>query len=116
MILAAPWHLSTWRFNSAEDQEELNEWLWTMLKAHAAGAVVSRKLMPTLADHGDGDDKQQFMALCEEIQRSNPSIDPNDLWERAQAEVLRELADRAEVLARLEKFADEELRPSLGLG
>jgi hypothetical protein len=94
-------------------EEEAEKWLWTVLKAHAAGGVIARKLMPTLLDHGDQDDKQRFIDLCEKMKKNNPSINPDDLWQKAQAAVFQELVERPEVLDRLEKFAEEELRPQL---
>jgi len=96
-------------------EKEAQEWLWAVLRAHAAGGVVARKLMPALPDHGDQDDKQRFMDLCEKMKRSDPSINPDDLWKKAQDAVFREVVERPEILARLEKFAEEELTPQLGL-
>lgn len=96
-------------------EEEAKQWLWTVLKSHAAGGVVSRKVMPLLLDHGDQDDKQRFMALCEKMRNGNSSINPDDLWKQAQEAVSKELADNPKAMAALEKFADEELRPQLGL-
>jgi hypothetical protein len=93
--------------------EQVNEWVWTMLMAHAAGGVVARKLMPTLLDHGDEDDKIRFVSLCK---RMNLSDDPEDLWKRAQDAVFKELVENPKVLAALEQFAEEDLRPQLGLG
>jgi len=93
-------------------EEEANKWLWTMLKAHAAGGVIARKLMPSLLDHGDQDDKDRFMALCK---RMKTSANPEDLWKQAQEAVSKELAECPQVLARLERFADEELMLQLGL-
>jgi len=94
-------------------EEEANKWIWTMLKAHAAGGVIARKLMPSLPDHGDQDDKARFMDLCKTIKTT---ADPEDLWKQAQDAVLKELAENPKAMAGLEKFAEEELRPLLGLG
>ena len=93
-------------------EEEVNGWLWNVLKAHAAGGVIARKLAPSLPDHGDQDDKQQFMDVCKMM---NTSTNPEDLWKQAQDAVYKELADNPPALANLEKFAEEELRPQLGL-
>jgi len=57
----------------------------------------------------------RFIDLCEKMKKSNPSINPDDLWQKAQAAVFQELVERPEALDRLEKFAEEELRPQLGL-
>jgi hypothetical protein len=88
------------------------EWLWTIVKAHAAGGVIARKLMPSLPDHGDQDDKDRFMDLYKKMKTAT---NPEDLWKQAQMAVSQELAENPTVLARLEKFAEEELRPQLGL-
>jgi hypothetical protein len=57
-------------------------------------APCRRPRRQSLLDHGDQDDKQRFMDLCEKMKKN--------VW-------------RPEVLDRLEKFAEEELRPQLGL-
>jgi hypothetical protein len=69
--------------------------------------------MPSLADHGDQDDKARFMDLCKTIKTT---ADPEDLWKQAQDAVLKELGENPKAMAGLEKFASEELRPLLGLG
>lgn len=92
---------------------EAKEWLWTILKAHAAGGVIARKVMHSLSDHGDQDDKIRFVRMCKTM---NVTTNPEELWKQAQAAVSKELAENHEALAGLEKFAKEELRPRLGLG
>lgn len=92
-------------------------WLRTVAKAHAAGGVISRLLLPSLLDVGDLDDKKQFLDLCKTLQADNPqaSIDGNILWKQAQDAVLRELTTIPELLSKLEAVADSELAPQLGL-
>ena len=94
-------------------EEQVNEWLWMVLKAHAAGGVIARKVMPSLPDYGDEVDKSRFVSLC---MKMNVTADADGLWKQAQDAVSKELAEIPEALAALEKFADEELRPKLGLG
>ena len=94
-------------------EEEARQWLWTVLKAHTAGGVIARKVMPSLRDLGDEDDKDRFMDLCKKMKATSS---PEDLWKRAQEAVSIELAENPVALAHLEKFAEEELRPLLGLG
>jgi hypothetical protein len=69
--------------------------------------------MPSLPDHGDEEDKSRFVTLCK---RMNTPSSPEDLWKHAQAAVSKELAEDPKALAALEKFAEKELRPQLGLG
>lgn len=93
----------------------LGEWIWTMARAYAAGGVLSKKLMPSLQDFGDLDDKEQFLKLCQSIKEEVPDfdIDPEALWKQAQDAVLQDFTPA--LLARIEQFAEEELRPQLGL-
>jgi hypothetical protein len=94
------------------------EWFETLAKAHAAGGVIARKLMPSLPNSGDLDDKERFTKLCESIKADNPnaSIDPEDVWKKAQDAVLQDLTSRSDLLAKIEKFAEDELKSQLGLG
>jgi hypothetical protein len=92
---------------------EANEWLWTVLKAHAAGGVIARRVMSSLPDHGDEDDKVRFMDMCKLMRVTE---DPDKLWKQAQEAVSKDFSDNPKVLVALEKFAEEELRSQLGLG
>jgi hypothetical protein len=93
-------------------EEEAKEFLSNVLKGHAAGGVIARKLMPSLRDHGDEDDKMRFVDLCK---KKNLTDNPEELWRQAQTAVSKELAENPIALAALEKFAEETLRPQLGL-
>jgi hypothetical protein len=93
-------------------EEEANECISNVLKGHAAGGVIARKVMPSLRDHGDENDKMRFVDLCK---KRNLTDNPENLWRQSQAAVSKELAENPTALAALEKFAEEELRPKLGL-
>jgi hypothetical protein len=89
------------------------EWFSSVARAHAAGGVVARKLMP-LSDGGDQDDKDRFKRVCDKLNADpNVSIDAEDVWKKAQDSILQDLENPA-WLSIIEKQA-VELRPLLGL-
>jgi hypothetical protein len=88
-------------------------WLTKIAKAHAAGGVVARKLMPS-SDGGDGDDRERFQKLCEKFNEDpKVSLDWTNLWKQAQDLVASEIAN-PEFMAMIVKVASE-IRPELGL-
>ena len=88
-------------------------WFSAIAKAHVAGGVVARKLMPS-SDGGDSDDKERFKKVCDSI-NTDPkmSIDWEEWWKAAQDAVSKEIAN-PEFMKRIVQGA-EELRPELGL-
>lgn len=98
-----------------ERDEDVEPWFHNLFRAHAAGGVVASIVMPGLEDYGDLDDKQRFLSTCEAYKKIHLSVNPEELWDKARAEVRQEMRDRPKTLAQLEKFAEEELRPKLGL-
>jgi hypothetical protein len=82
-------------------------------KAHAAGGVLARRLMPS-SDGGDQNDRDRFKAMCEKLSADpNFKIDFDDYWKRAQEAVSQDL-ENTEWLAKIQDYA-VELRPQLGL-
>ncbi len=84
-----------------------------LARAHAAGGVVARKLMPT-SDGGDKNDKDRLKAFCDQLSADpNFSIDFEDYWKKIQDSIIRDLED-PKWLSKIEEYA-LELRPQLGL-
>jgi hypothetical protein len=95
---------------------KFSEWFTLVAKGHASGGVIARKLMPSLRDCGDLDDKARFIDLCGLINTDpNVSINSERTWQDAKTFVGEDL-EHPEVLAAIEKFAEEELRPQLRIG
>jgi hypothetical protein len=96
--------------------EEGKFWNWFTLvaKAHAAGGVVARKLMPS-SEGGDSNDRERFKNLCEEINAKDPNMkhDWKPLWKAAQDKVEQEISN-PEFLARIQAVT-AEIQPDLGL-
>jgi hypothetical protein len=89
------------------------EWFSMVARAHAAGGVVARKLMPW-SDGGDQDDRKRLKDLCDELNKdSNIHINFEDVWKQAQESVAKDL-EIPEWMAEIEKQA-EILRPQFGL-
>jgi hypothetical protein len=67
------------------------EWFDMVARAHVAGGVVARKLMPS-TDGGDRDDRDRFKALCSQFNTDpNVSIKFEDVWKQAQNVVTQDL-------------------------
>jgi hypothetical protein len=105
----------------AATASEFEELLLRVAKAHAAGGVVSRKLMSSTVGPwndptgGDQDDKERLVELCNQLNASlGGSRDADALWKAAQSEVAQELSDHPDVLDAIEQLASK-LRPELGL-
>jgi hypothetical protein len=82
-------------------------------RAHAAGGVVARRLMPA-SNGGDKDDKDRLKVMCEELSADpNFSIDFEDYWKKVQDSIVRDL-EIPGWLSKIEEYA-LELRPQLGL-
>jgi hypothetical protein len=89
------------------------EQFFKIARAHAAGGVVARKLMPS-TDGGDQDDKERFEHLCAKLSADpNFSINIQDFWKKAQQSVIQDL-ENAEWLALIQNQA-AELRSKFGL-
>jgi len=99
--------LPTWK------EGEFWDWFFKIARAHAAGGVVARKLMPS-SDGGDSDDKDRFEKLCKEINNKDKNVNINfeDIWKQAQGSIAENL-ENSEVMALIQKEA-LALRPQFG--
>jgi len=89
------------------------DWFFKVARAHAAGGVVARKLMPS-SDGGDKDDMDRFKKLCEEFNKDpKVRIDFEDVWKQAQDSIVKDLENPA-CSAEIERQASI-LRPLFGL-
>jgi hypothetical protein len=89
------------------------DWFSNIARAHVAGGVVARKLMPS-SDGGDQNDKDRFRLLCDQL-NADPkmSIKWKEVWKKAQESVLEDLKN-PEFIKVIEQQA-RDLRPALGL-
>jgi hypothetical protein len=103
-----PLDLPTWI------EGQFGDWLFKIARAHAAGGVVARRLLPS-SDGGDNGDKEQFKDVCDYITNNDPNvrIDFEKVWKEAQDSIGKDL-ENAEWLATIQREA-EILRPHLGL-
>jgi len=87
--------------------------MFKVARAHAAGGVIARKLMPS-SDGGDEADKERLRVLCAELRSRHPSfsIDVPGFLEKAQDCVGKGL-ENVEWLSKIHEFA-ETLQPKLG--
>lgn len=92
---------------------EFSDWFFKVARAHAAGGVVARRLMPS-SDGGDQDDRDRFKIICEKLNEDpNVHIDFEVVWKQAQESIAQDLQNQ-EVMTAIEKEA-LHLRPLLGL-
>jgi hypothetical protein len=89
------------------------EWLFNVARGHAAGGVVTRKLMPT-SDGGDSDDKDRFRKLCDKFNEDpNVKVDFDYWWKLAQDAVSKDLENPEAMKSILKEAA--ALRSQFGL-
>jgi hypothetical protein len=76
---------------------DFRKWLFNIARAHAAGEVVARKLMPS-SDGGDENDRERFKKLCDKFNQ-DPSVNIDfELWWKLAQDSITEDLTKPEIL------------------